>query len=104
MKPFAAGEGARGSEHARQIESSPGEAPGPTIRENAGALVALRVFRPALAAVVTVQEGKPAHVASPERPTMRGEVVWCAGPMAVLGRVVDRAGLVAPGVGRGGAQ
>jgi protein ImuB len=38
------------------------------------------VFRPALAAVVTVREGKPAQVASGERPTMRGEVVWCAGP------------------------
>jgi protein ImuB len=44
------------------------------------AMVALRVFRPALAAVVTVREGKPAQVASAERPTMRGEVVWCAGP------------------------
>jgi nucleotidyltransferase/DNA polymerase involved in DNA repair len=43
-------------------------------------MVALRVFRPALAAVVTVREGKPAQVASAERPTMRGEVVWCAGP------------------------
>jgi protein ImuB len=43
-------------------------------------ITALRVFRPPLAAVVTVREGKPAHVASPERPTMRGEVVWCAGP------------------------
>jgi protein ImuB len=43
-------------------------------------VAALRVFRPALAAVVTVREGKPAQVASAERPTMRGEVVWCAGP------------------------
>ncbi len=43
-------------------------------------LAALRVFRPLLAAVVTLQEGRPAHVASPDRPTLRGEVVWCAGP------------------------
>jgi protein ImuB len=80
MKPFAADEGARGSAHARQIECSPGEAPGPTSRKNAGALVALRVFRPALVAVVAMKDGQPAQVASPERPTMRGEVVWCAGP------------------------
>jgi protein ImuB len=49
------------------------------------AMVALRVFRPALAAVVTVREGKPAQVASAERPTMRGEVVWCAGPWRLSG-------------------
>jgi protein ImuB len=49
------------------------------------AMVALRVFRPALAAVVTVREGKPAQVASAERPAMRGEVVWCAGPWRSAG-------------------
>jgi protein ImuB len=107
MKPFAAGEGARGTRNLRPIECSPGEAPGPTAtkhnaegtaldhpgRPTAGlpgtpgegertptSRVALRVFRPALAAVVTMREGKPAQVASAERPTMRGEVVWCAGP------------------------
>jgi protein ImuB len=46
----------------------------------ASPLTVLRVFRPALAAVVTVREGKPAQVSPAERPTMRGEVVWCAGP------------------------
>ena len=40
----------------------------------------LRVFRPALVAVVEMKDGQPVKVASPERPTMRGEVVWCAGP------------------------
>ncbi|HEX9121072.1 MAG TPA: hypothetical protein VF840_11085 [Terriglobales bacterium] len=52
----------------------------PACAPTASPLTALRVFRPALAAVVTVREGKPAQVASAERPTMRGEVVWCAGP------------------------
>ena len=80
MIPFAADDGARGSEHARHIECSPGEASGPSSRKNTGALVALRVFRPALAAVVAMKDGQPAQVASPERPTLRGEVVWCAGP------------------------
>jgi protein ImuB len=50
------------------------------MRSRSRPLIALRVFRPALAAVVTVREGKPAQVASAERPAMRGEVVWCAGP------------------------
>jgi protein ImuB len=106
MKPFApaasdrsllghvaAGEGARGTGNFRAGKSSPGEAPGDTATRKGSArndalegeraptsMVALRVFRPALAAVVTVREGKPAHVASAERPTIRGEVVWCAGP------------------------
>jgi protein ImuB len=95
MKPFAVGEGVRGTGKLRPIECSSGEAPEPTAtRHNAegtalggerapssnSSITALRVFRPALAAVVTVREGKPAQVASAERPTMRGEVVWCAGP------------------------
>ncbi len=44
------------------------------------ATAALRLFRPALPAAVTLREGRPAHLASPERPALRGEVVWCAGP------------------------
>jgi protein ImuB len=43
-------------------------------------VTAFRVFRPPLPAVVTVRESRPAHIASPERPAMRGEVAWCAGP------------------------
>jgi len=89
MKPFAPATaslapvsepGTRVKDPCHTITCSRGEAPGPTLRKNAGALVALRVFRPALAAVVAMKDGQPAQVASPERPTMRGEVVWCAGP------------------------
>lgn len=43
-------------------------------------VTAFRAFRPPLPAVVTVREGRPAHIASPERPAMRGEIAWCAGP------------------------
>ncbi len=43
-------------------------------------IAALRIFRPPVAAVVEMKDGQPVKVASPERPTMRGEVVWCAGP------------------------
>ncbi len=101
MKPFAPATasaapvsepGTRVKDPCHTITGSPGEAPGPTpihpgngTREGACATpacatTALRVFRPALAAVVAMKDGQPAHVASPERPTMRGEVVWCAGP------------------------
>jgi protein ImuB len=59
--------------------------PGTRVKDPCHTLTALRVFRPALAAVVALREGKPAHVASPERPTMRGEVVWCAGPWRASG-------------------
>jgi protein ImuB len=48
--------------------------------ETGHTVTAFRVFRPPLPAVVTVREGRPAHIASPERPAMRGEVAWCAGP------------------------
>jgi protein ImuB len=68
MKPFAAATGSLASD------------PGTRVKDPCHILAALRVFRPALAAVVSIREGRPAQVASPERPTMRGEVVWCAGP------------------------
>ena len=29
---------------------------------------------------MTLRDGRPAQLASPDRPAMRGDVVWCAGP------------------------
>jgi protein ImuB len=43
-------------------------------------VTALRVFRPPLAASVVLIDGRPARLACPERPTLRGDVTWCAGP------------------------
>jgi protein ImuB len=69
MKPFtAAASVARVSDSGARAKD-----PGHTV-------TAFRVFRPPLPAVVTVREGRPVHIASPERPAMRGEVAWCAGP------------------------
>jgi protein ImuB len=51
-----------------------------TIDHRPSTISALRVFRPAVVAVVEMKDGQPVKVASPERPTIRGEVVWCAGP------------------------
>ncbi len=52
---------------------------------SARAISALRVFRPALSAVVMVRDGQPARIASAEKPTLRGDVIWCAGPWRTSG-------------------
>ena len=57
-------------------------------RQSAGnrqCLSALRVFRPPLAVAVTMREEKPAAIACGERPRLRGEVSWCAGPWRISG-------------------
>jgi len=40
---------------------------------------------PALSAVVMVRDGQPARIASAEKPTLRGDVIWCAGPWRTSG-------------------
>jgi protein ImuB len=55
-----------------------------SIKENAGAkmraVIALRLFRPPLGAVVTLRETKPVHLRCLERADIAGEIVWTAGP------------------------
>jgi len=43
-------------------------------------VTALRIFRPPVAAVVTIREGRPAHILCPKRETLQGEILWTAGP------------------------
>ena len=43
-------------------------------------VTALRVFRPALRATVTLRDGKPAHVICNKRKEIHGDIVWMAGP------------------------
>ena len=45
-----------------------------------GAVTAMRIFRPPVRAMVTVRDGRPAHMVCPKRKDMQGEVVWMAGP------------------------
>jgi protein ImuB len=45
-----------------------------------GAVIALRLFRPPLRAVMTVREGKPVRVRCLQRAEIKGEIVWSAGP------------------------
>jgi protein ImuB len=40
----------------------------------------LRIFRPPVNVVVTMQEGKPAHITCPKNKEIQGEILWAAGP------------------------
>jgi protein ImuB len=55
-------------------------------------MTALRIFRPALDVVVTVQENKPAYINSPKNKEMQGEVLWAAGPWRSSGDWWEREG------------
>jgi protein ImuB len=49
-------------------------------KEQMSAVIALRLFRPPLAASVTLREEKPVRVRCLEREDIAGEIVWTAGP------------------------
>jgi protein ImuB len=48
-------------------------------------VTALRIFRPPVNVVVTMQEGKPAHIICPTNKAMHGEILWAAGPWRSCG-------------------
>jgi len=43
-------------------------------------VTALRIFRPPVNVVVTMQDGKPAHINCLSPKEMQGEILWAAGP------------------------
>jgi protein ImuB len=43
-------------------------------------VTALRIFRPPVDVVVTLQDGKPAHITCSKNKGMQGEILWAAGP------------------------
>src|SRR5579863_8492718 len=43
-------------------------------------VTALRIFRPPVDVVVTMQDGKPAFINCPQRKEIQGEILWAAGP------------------------
>jgi protein ImuB len=53
--------------------------------QNEAAVTAMRIFRPPLRATVTLQEGRPAHIACPKRKEICGEILWAAGPWRTSG-------------------
>ena len=58
------------------LEASPKE----NASEKMSAVIALRLFRPPLAASVTVRGAKPVRLRCHEREDVDGEIVWTAGP------------------------
>jgi len=53
--------------------------------QNETAVTAMRIFRPPLRATVTLQEGRPAHIACAKRKEICGEILWAAGPWRTSG-------------------
>jgi protein ImuB len=49
-------------------------------QERMSAVIALRLFRPPLRAVISMREGKPVRLRCPQRVDITGEIVWTAGP------------------------
>ena len=52
----------------------------PCLRGECDLVTALRIFRPPIDAVVTMQDGKPADITCPRNKAMQGEILWAAGP------------------------
>jgi hypothetical protein len=49
-------------------------------QEKMSAVIAMRLFRPPLRAVVNVREGKPVRLKCLQSEAITGEIVWTAGP------------------------
>ncbi len=49
-------------------------------KDKMSTVIALRLFRPPLAASVTLREAKPVRMRCLERDDIAGEIVWTAGP------------------------
>jgi protein ImuB len=49
-------------------------------QENMSTVIALRLFRPPLGAMVTLREAKPVRMRCLQRQDIAGEIVWTAGP------------------------
>ncbi|HXM21028.1 MAG TPA: DNA polymerase Y family protein [Terriglobales bacterium] len=43
-------------------------------------VTALRIFRPPVGVVVTMEDGNPAYISCPKNKEMQGEILWAAGP------------------------
>jgi protein ImuB len=61
-------------------------------REKMSAVIALRLFRPPLSAIVTVREAKPVQMHCPQREDIAGEIVWSAGPWRSSGDWAEQEG------------
>ncbi len=66
-------------------KASRNDKPGESQKENEVTVTAMRIFRPPLRATITLQEGRPAHIACLKRKEICGEILWAAGPWRTSG-------------------
>jgi len=74
-----------GEQAARKTKASRNNRPVEPQKQNEVPVTALRIFRPPLRAMVTLQEGRPARIACPKRTGICGEILWAAGPWRTSG-------------------
>jgi protein ImuB len=55
-------------------------------------VTALRMFRPSVAVTVTMQDGRPTHIAGLKKKEIHGEILWAAGPWKSSGDWWEREG------------
>lgn len=70
----------RNKDVSMQVEDDSANRTEENAQEKMSAVIALRLFRPPLRAVVNVREGKPVRMKCIHRPDIAGEIVWTAGP------------------------
>jgi protein ImuB len=84
IRHFAPVEPEAKSTKRKKNESMPNNDNATQVEQNAqermSAVIALRLFRPPLRAVITMREGKPVRLRCLQRVDIKGEIVWTAGP------------------------
>jgi protein ImuB len=70
---------------ARKTKTFRNNQPVESQKQNEAAVTAMRIFRPPLKAMVTLQEGRPARIECPRRKEICGEILWAAGPWRTSG-------------------
>jgi protein ImuB len=61
-------------------------------QDKMSAVIALRLFRPPLRAIVNVKDGKPVRLKCLQHPELAGEIVWTAGPWRSSGDWFEQEG------------
>jgi protein ImuB len=78
-------EGFRMQRFAPSEPFSPSRHKDPKKNDSDDLVTALRIFRPPVDVVVTMQDGKPAYINSSKSKEMQGEILWAAGPWSSSG-------------------
>ncbi len=81
----------------QRFAPSPPRESNPATKEDASTcspdlVTALRMFRPAVRAAVTMRDGKPARISCPKNDAIEGTILWAAGPWRSSGDWWERGG------------